>query len=473
MANASDAETAAAAEFRLSSRAAHNHLHKRAWEFFEKCLATPWSPETPDGVSDLRINLGVAENAMMHKEVSSFIEQNLRVDPVSQLTYGSGPKGSPRLKRALASFLNTTFEVREAVEPEDIIIMAGVTPVIDALSWAICNEGEGIIIPRPFYTAFSHDIPTRARGVVIPAWFRDLEGYTGFDDVFDAEMNKKALQRALETAVSNGIKAKALILTHPHNPLGRCYPVETIKEIASFCGRHNLHLISDEIYAKSVFRNPKAPNAIPFTSILSLDLTDRIDSQLVHVTYGASKDFCANGLRLGMLYTRNEGLMSAIASNAMLGWPPYIVQDIWAGMLENQSFLNDFLETNQKQLAEQYAITTQFLDEQGIPYFANSNAGMFLWIDLRRLLCGMHWSEERLPDLTVRRLSAEDKEKYLKKEQDIFNRCGENKVLLACGSAFSTEELGWFRLTFTPTRDALYVGLSRLKDVFDQLRQEV
>ncbi|KAK3987206.1 putative 1-aminocyclopropane-1-carboxylate synthase [Cladorrhinum sp. PSN332] len=462
-----EVETATAAEFALSARGAHNHLHNRTWEFFEKCLATPWSPETTDGV----VNLGVAENAMMHPEVSSFIEQNTKVDPVSQLTYGSGPKGSPRLKRALASFLNDKFEARESVSPEDIIVMAGVTPVIDSLTWAICNEGEGIIIPQPFYAGFSSDVPTRARGVVIPAWFQDLEGYTGFDDVFDAEMNKKALQRALEQAASQGIKAKAIILTHPHNPLGRCYPVETLKEIASFCARHNLHLISDEIYAQSVFSNPKAPNAVPFTSILNLDLADRIDSRLVHVTYGASKDFCANGLRLGMLYTRNKGLMSVAASNAMLGWPPYIVQDIWAAMLESKNYLNHFLETNQKQLAEQYAIAAQFLDEQGIPYFANSNAGMFLWIDLRRLLCGVQSSEATLPDLSLRRLSPEDREKYLQKELDIFDRCAENKVLLAPGSAFSTEELGWFRLTFTPSREALLVGLERLKRVFEQLKQ--
>ncbi len=52
---------------------------------------------------------------------------------------------------------------------------------------------------------------------------------------------------------------------------------------------------------------------MPFTSILSLDIADRIDPQLVHVTYGASKDFCANGLRLGMLHTTNQGLQGAVA----------------------------------------------------------------------------------------------------------------------------------------------------------------
>ncbi|KAK4189482.1 putative 1-aminocyclopropane-1-carboxylate synthase [Podospora australis] len=449
-------ERAVEQKFGLSSRGAHNHLHKRAWEFFEKCLATPWTPENPDGV----INLGVAENAMMHGEVSKFIEQNTKVDPTSHLTYGYGPRGSPRLKKTLASFLNSNFNPRETVQHDDILIMAGVTPIIDALAWTLCNEGEGIIIPQPFYAAFATDIPTRARGVIISALFQSLEGYTGFDDVFDAEMNKKALAVALARAKSQGVTVKAVLLTHPHNPLGRCY------EVATFCGQNNLHLISDEIYANSVFANPQAPDAIPFTSILSLDLSDRIDRERVHVAYGASKDFCANGLRLGMLYTRSEGLMGAIASNTMLGWPPYIVQDIWAAMLENEEYTKSFLSKNQALLAEQYGIATKWLEENGIPYFRGSNAGMFLWIDLRRYLCG---SSENIPELRIQQLSDPDAEKYLQREMEICNLLAKHGVLLASGTAFYTEEMGWFRLTFTPTRGALVLGLQRLGRALKEL----
>lgn len=75
-----------------------------------------------------------------------------------------------------------------------------------------------------------------------------------------------------------------------------------------------MHLISDEIYAKSVFSNPAIPNPIPFTSILSLNLGDAVDQSLVHVLYGASKDFCANGLRLGFVCTSNQGIIGAMSS---------------------------------------------------------------------------------------------------------------------------------------------------------------
>lgn len=91
-------------------------------------------------------------------------------------------------------------------------------------------------------------------------------------------------------------------------------PIETLKEIASFCGRRGLHFISDEIYARSVFHNPNLPEAVPFTSTLALDLTTYICPQRHHVLYGASKDFCANGLRLGFLYSKNQGILGAISS---------------------------------------------------------------------------------------------------------------------------------------------------------------
>jgi aspartate/methionine/tyrosine aminotransferase len=135
------------------------------------------------------------------------------VDPANHLSYGSGPKGSPRLRKALASFLNANFDPREAVRHEDILVLPGVTSFIDCLTWSFCNEGEGIIIPQPFYMGFSLDVPSRARGVVVPAVFQPLNGYNGFDDVFDPAMNVRALETALRGAEEKGIKVRAVLLT--------------------------------------------------------------------------------------------------------------------------------------------------------------------------------------------------------------------------------------------------------------------
>jgi len=56
----------------------------------------------------------------------------------------------------------------------------------------------------------------------------------------------------------------------------------------------------------------------------------------------------------------------------MLAWPPYIIQDVWAKMLEDENYTNRFLETNQRLMAVQYASATRFLDEHGIAYYTNS-----------------------------------------------------------------------------------------------------
>jgi aspartate/methionine/tyrosine aminotransferase len=84
--------------------------------------------------------------------------------------------------------------------------------------------------------------------------------------------------------------------------------------VARFCGSNNIHLISDEIFAMSVYENPRASHATPFTSVISLDLNDVIAPNLVHVAYGVGKDFCASGLRIGVLFSRNDGIIAAVSS---------------------------------------------------------------------------------------------------------------------------------------------------------------
>lgn len=99
------------------------------------------------------------------------------------------------------------------VQHRDLLILPGVTSVVDALVWSICNEGDGIILPTPFYSGFSADCRTRARAIIVPAYFQAFEDYRGFDDVFDAERSLKALEKAFGDAEGRGIRVRAVILT--------------------------------------------------------------------------------------------------------------------------------------------------------------------------------------------------------------------------------------------------------------------
>lgn len=77
---------------------------------------------------------------------------------------------------------------------------------------------------------------------------------------------------------------------------GRCYPRDVLIELMKLCQKYRIHLISDEIYALSVFENPEAPDAPGFVSILSIDTRNIIDPHLVHVLWGMSKVRIGAGL---------------------------------------------------------------------------------------------------------------------------------------------------------------------------------
>lgn len=105
-----------------------------------------------------------------------------------------------------------------------------------------------------------------------------------------------------------GVTIRALLVCNPHNLLGR-YSREILEVLLLFCQKYQTHLISDEVYALSIYGHD---NSVGFVSVLSIDPVPlEVDPALIHVLYGMSKDFAAAGLRLGCLISRNQGLLHA------------------------------------------------------------------------------------------------------------------------------------------------------------------
>lgn len=97
---------------------------------------------------------------------------------------------------------------------------------------------------------------------------------------------------------------------------------------------------------------------------------------------------------------------------------------------------------------------------------------MFLWVDLRRYLRGPPVEGVDEPVLAIHHLSPQDKTEYQRREMAISRRCVANGVAIALGTHFFTEELGWFRLTFTATREALEIGLQRMCKTLQEIELE-
>ncbi|KAI0116518.1 pyridoxal phosphate-dependent transferase [Nemania sp. FL0031] len=454
---------AAIAQHRLSKRAAYGYAYRDLWGPRVNSMGNPWSPDNPSGTIIFRL----AENSLMHDEITEYINTHTKVHSQNHLTYSTGPRGSLRLRRAAANYISSEFQARKTITADNIFITPGVASAIDALTWSICNEGEGILVPRPFYNGFNFDTLNRSNAKLVGIAYAHVEGYHGIDDLFSPDINKVALETALQKAKEAGITIRALLISNPHNPLGRCYPPKTLIEFASFCERHQLHLISDEIYAKSVFANTTMPKETPFSSILSLNLENVINPSLLHVLYGASKDFCANGLRLGLVCTGNEGILGAMSSISMFSWSPHVIQDVWASMLEDKEWIEEFMRKKTDSMVEQHRIIASFLREHNINYY-ESNAGLFVWVDLRRLVKSLAESQALLSSATPNSLPAESD--Y---EQVVVTACGNNGVMIAPGNIYGSEEPGWFRITFTVGEGALKEGLERFRKSLVELQARV
>ena len=93
------------------------------------------------------------------------------------------------------------------------------------------------------FTIYIGDVTT------VPVYFRD-----DADDLGGlGHPNPEALDQAYESAVRNGMPPKALLITNPNNPSGEIYSAAELRLMARWCDQKKIHLISDEIYALSVF----------------------------------------------------------------------------------------------------------------------------------------------------------------------------------------------------------------------------
>ncbi|KAL3305054.1 cutinase transcription factor 1 beta [Colletotrichum asianum] len=425
----------------VSQRGAYNFAHRDIWGPREKSMANPWSPSNPDGTVILRL----AENSLMHQEVAQFIRETINVLPLDHLTYSTGPRGSLRLRRVLAAFMNKEFHPRDAVTANDLFITPGLASGLDAVAWSICDEGEGILVPQPFYNGFSFDLLNRSNTRVIGVSYQGMEGCSKLEDIFRPEVNRLALEAALNKARGEGVNVRALLIS-----------------------KNRLHFISDEIYAKSVFPNSAISGQASFVSVLSLDLHNVIDANLLHVLYGASKDFCANGLRLGMVYTKNEAMLGAMSSISMFSWSPHVLQDVWASMMNDQMWIKSFMEKKTDLMVEKYRVATSFCREHNISH-VEMNAGLFIWVDLRHLFKPLTLDGNL-------RVQSESCIAHQQRELEITDLCARHGVMIAPGSVYMPEEFGWFRVTFSLGKEALE-GLKRfaraiaeMKDTFDHGR---
>lgn len=180
--------------------------------------------------------------------------------------------GLPELKQAIIGKLERDNHL--TYQQNEIIVGVGAKHILYTLFQVILNEGDEVIIPIPYWVSYPEQVKL-AGG--FPVYIESTR-----------EQNYKINAEQLEKAITN--KTKAVIINSPSNPSGMVYTREELVQLAEVCVKHNILIVSDEIYEKLLY------NGLEHYSIAQI--SDEV-KKLTIVVNGVAKSHSMTGWRIG------------------------------------------------------------------------------------------------------------------------------------------------------------------------------
>ena len=215
------------------------------------------------------ISLGVGEPDFKTPYLIRDAAINSLIDGETQYTAN---RGLLELRSEIAYYLSSRYQI--SYQPEnEILVTIGASEAIDLALRALVCEGDEVLVPDPSYVSYAPGV-VFAGGVPVPVQTRQEDDFRLKADI-------------LEKAVTD--KTKLLILPYPNNPTGAIMEKEDLEAIAEVIVRHDLLVISDEIYSELVYDGHKH---VSFASVR--DMYDRTIT-----INGFSKAFAMTGWRVG------------------------------------------------------------------------------------------------------------------------------------------------------------------------------
>jgi aspartate/methionine/tyrosine aminotransferase len=311
--------------------------------------------------------------------------------------------GIPPLRAAIAAKLRR--ENGMDVGADQVWVTPGATEALYLALGLVLAPGDDVLIPDPGYTTFTM-APRMQFANPVP--YRLAPERAFLPSIADLD--------ALITP-----RTRAIIVNSPSNPLGVVVPEPVMREVVAFAARHDLWIVSDEVYEAFTY-------GLPHISPAS------IDPARVLTVQSFSKTYALTGGRVGYLVTppgpsgllRNfqEALISCVNTPA---------QRAALAALEGPQ---DAVVAAAEHYRGNLAAATALLDERGIAY-REPDGAFYLWIDVSFASGGDvgAWAEAFLL---------------------------ERRVSVAPGSAFGRAGEGWIRVCAAAGREDLLEGLRRL-----------
>jgi len=292
------------------------------------------------------------------------------------------------------------------VEQEQVWVTVGATQALHQAMAITLAAGDEVLIPDPGYTTFTMNAHM-LEAVAVPYALSSDAGF--LPDTAE-----------LESLVTS--RTKVIVINSPSNPLGTVFPRKLLVEILEFARRHDLWIISDEVYEYFAW-------AEPHVSVAALDTDNRVLS-----VFSFSKTYAMTGIRVGYLVTP-PGLSATMrsvqeASISCVNSPAqFAAIAALTGDQEN-------VEVGREHYRSNCEAAMRLLDDRGIRYLRPGGA-FYLWIDVSFACDG------NVADWAEAFLIAE-------------------RVSVAPGSAFGRSGEGWIRVCLASPTEQLLDGLSRL-----------
>ena len=198
-------------------------------------------------------------------------------------THYTHPMGLPALREAIGRHLAEVDGLDYAVD--EIVVTTGAQEAVFAAMLACINPGDEVIVPAPGYTSYDQAIEL-AGGVpvAVPTYERDDFALTA---------------AAVEAKV--GSRTRMLCLLNPSNPTGAVTPPGEVEALAALAAKHDLVVISDEIYSRLVYEGAKV---LPLASLPGM-------KERTITINGFSKAYAMTGWRVGY-FAAPPGLVKAL-----------------------------------------------------------------------------------------------------------------------------------------------------------------
>ena len=324
--------------------------------------------------------------------------------------------GLPKLREAITRYVGRKFGL-EYHAPSEVLVSVGVSEAIDIALRALLNPGDEVLYHEPCYVSYNPSV-TLAHGKAVSVPVHEKDNFQ---------------LRADELAKRITPKSKILLLNFPTNPTGATMPREALEPIAELCVKHDLIVLSDEIYAELTY------DGAEHVSIATLPgMRER--TVFLH---GLSKGWAMTGFRIGYACAPAPLIeaMMKIHQYAIL-CAPIMTQDAAIEALDHGDAAVAHMR-EKYELRRNYIVSA--LNDMGLPT-PTPRGAFYVFADIRPT------------GLTSREFS--------------LRLLEEHKVAVVPGTAFGADGEGFVRCSYATAMDQIKIAMERMaRFVKDQRKQ--